>query len=170
MAIRRYETDDRERVKAVMEAALRDAGDFFEDAPNDDDDTSYNEYITSGGEFLVGEVDHRIVATGAFRPVRGAIKKHLESIEDGTVELKRMHVDPDHQRQGYGQQIFEELQQRAQDQGYTDLVLITTGPQTAAQNFYEACGFEEIERETVDFFGGSFDGIVYQKSLSDAKK
>lgn len=166
LAIRRYQPADRERVDAVMEAALRDIGAFFEDAPDDADDTLEEEYLASGGEFLVGEVTDHIVATGAFRPVRGVITKHLDTIEEGTVEIKRMHVDPDHQRQGYGRQIFNELQQRAHNHGYTELVLLTTGLQTAAQNFYEATECEELERESVDFLGESFDAIIYRKILS----
>jgi ribosomal protein S18 acetylase RimI-like enzyme len=115
---------------------------------------------------LVGEINDRIVATGAFRPVQGIIANFLDTIGDSTVEIKRMHVDPDYQRRGYGQQIFTELQQRAQNQEYTELVLLTTSPQIAAQNFYEGNGFEEIERESVEFQGESFDAIVYRKILT----
>lgn len=165
LAIRRYQPEDRNRVEAVTEAALRDTGAYFEDSP-DAANTIEDEYLTSGGEFLVGEVTDRIVATGAFRSVRGVITNHLDSFGEETVEIKRMHVDPPHQRQGYGRQIFDELQRRALNQGYTELVLVTTGPQTAAQHFYEANGFIEVERETVDFRGETFDAIVYRKDLS----
>lgn len=166
LAIRRYHPDDRERVETVMEAALRDTDTFLQDAPDDYDETLENEYLASGSDFLVGEISDRIVATGAFRPVRGMITEHLDSIGDGTAELKRMHVDPNHQRRGYGRQIFTELKQRAQELGYTELVLVTSSPQTAAQNFYEATGFEEIERKAVEFLGRSFEAIVYRKMLS----
>lgn len=149
-----------------METALRDAGAFFEDAPGDAADPTA-EYLDAGGEFLVGEADGRVVATGAFRPVRGVATRHLDSFGDGTAELKRMHVSPAHQRRGYGRRILTDLRARARKQGYTELVLVTTGPQTAAQRFYEAAGFAEVERERVEFRGEAFDAIVYRQSLSD---
>lgn len=170
LAIRRYRPDDRERVEAVLAAALRDTGAYYEEEPDDADGALADEYLTSGGEFLVGEVTDHIVATGAFRPVRGVITNFLDSVGNGTAELKRMHVDPPHQRQGYGRRIFDELRRRARDQGYMELVLLTSGPQIAAQHFYEASGFEEIEREPVDVGGESFDAIVYRRPLSKSVK
>lgn len=164
LAIRRYRPDDRERVDAVREAALRDTGAFFEDGPGDADDLTA-EYLQAGGEFLVGEANGRIVATGAFRPVRGVVTRHLDSFGDETAELKRMHVAPAHQRRGYGRRMLTELQRRARERGYAELVLVTTGPQTAAQRFYEAAGFAEAERERVEFRGEAFDAIVYRKPL-----
>ena len=59
-------------------------------------------YLTSGGEFLVGELDGRIVAMGAF-------KRHdMESAEVG-----RMRVHPDFWRRGFGQQMLTTLEQHA---------------------------------------------------------
>jgi len=163
--LRRYRPADRERVEAVMESALRDAGVHFEEAPPDADGTLTEEYLDSGGEFLVGEVDGRIVATGAFRPPGGFVTECLDDVKEGAAEIKRMHVAPDYQRRGYGQHVLDELQRRARNRGHTVLVLNTSSIQTPAHRFYESNGFAEIGREPVGAGGKSFDLVFYRKSL-----
>lgn len=165
-SIRRYRPTDRKRVETVMEAALQETGAYFEETPDDESLTPEERYLESGGEFLVGELDNQIVATGAFRPPDGFLLETLESIPEGAVELKQMHVAPDHQRQGYGQQILNTLQQRAREEGHTTLLLETTGLQSAAQHFYEANGFEEVTTKAVEAEGRAFDVVFYQKALS----
>ena len=166
LSIRRYQPDDRERVETIMEAALRDTGAYFEDTPEDTTLTLQEKYLESGGEFVVGEINGQIVATGAFRPVGGLVTEFLDSIPDGAIEIKQMHVAPDYQRQGYGQQILDELQERAREDGHTTLLLETTSLQSAAQHFYEANGFEEVVREPVEAEGRAFDVLFYRKTLS----
>lgn len=165
LSIRQYASDDRTRVDAVMEAALRDTGAYFEDVPHESTAPIEEEYLDSGGEFLVGEVDGEIVAIGAFRPVGGLVSEYLDSIDDGTVELKRIHVAPEQQRLGYGQQILDELQRRAHNRGSTTLVLLTTSLQKAAHRFYESNGFIEIDRTHVTAGEKSFDDIIYRTYL-----
>lgn len=97
----------------------------------------------------------------------GEVGAYLDTIADGTVEIKRMHVDPDHQRQGHGQRILDELQQRARNRGHTGLVLNTLSLQSAAQYFYESNGFTELDREHVTADGRSFDVVIYHKRISE---
>lgn len=168
LEIRRYRPGDRERVETIVETALRDAGAYFEDAPDGAEGPIEGEYLESGGEFLVGEVAGTVVATGAFRPVAGIVAASLDSIDDTTIETKRMHVHPDHQRRGFGQQILDELQHRARSRGYDELVLNTTDLQTAACRFYEDDGFEVLERDSITAFDRSFDVAIHRKALSAA--
>jgi ribosomal protein S18 acetylase RimI-like enzyme len=83
-------------------------------------------YIDSGGDFLVGLLDDEIVAMGAFRPPTGYLTDYFDDLPKTTAEVKRMRVDPGQQRRGYGQQIYDELERRAEKRGFTDLVLDTS--------------------------------------------
>lgn len=116
----------------------------------DDMKTIETEYLNGRGEFLVGEIESRIVAMGAFRP-----------IDPVSAEIKRMRVHPDYQRQGLGQQLLDELERRAAELGYEVLVLDTLPSQTAARGLYEANGYQETGT-------GTFEGeeiVLYRKRL-----
>jgi len=166
LQIRRYRPDDRTRVRSIQDSALRDANAYLgEDAPDATFDAVEEEYLTNEGEFLVGTIDEEPVAIGAFRPPTGIVADRLDGIGEGVAELKHMHVDPGYQRQGYGQQMLDELQQRAQNRGYEELALGTTDRQTSAQRFYEANEFREVYRERITAFGETFELLCYRKSL-----
>jgi ribosomal protein S18 acetylase RimI-like enzyme len=165
LTIRQYRPPDRGRVLELHETAMRDVGAFVEGAPEPDLDAITESYLDSGGEFLVGEADGQIRAMGAFRPVEGFTAEVLDDLPERKAELKRMRVDPAHQRQGYGQQLYEELERRARSAGYTAFVLDTTPTQTAARAFYEENGFKQVHREAVDWEEASLVLLFYQKSL-----
>ena len=170
LAVRRYRHADRDRVRELHEVAMRDVGAYVADAPDDDLEDVRGTVLESGGEFLVGEVDGRIVAMGAFRPPEDDhyLRRFLDELPESAVVLTRMRVDPAHQRRGYGQRIYEALEARARAQGYAEIVLDTMAKQTAARGLYEANGFEEACRERVDAFDEPFELLVYRKSLSES--
>ncbi|MFB6136676.1 MAG: GNAT family N-acetyltransferase [Halobacteriaceae archaeon] len=134
LRVRRYRPDDDARVRELYAEALRAAGtDPAETPPETDLDDVPGTYF-DGGTFLVGEVDGRVVATGA-----------LERVDETAAELRRMRVDPDRQRRGYGRAVLDELEARARDLGYDRLVLETAAHQGAVP-FYEAAGYDETGR------------------------
>lgn len=147
---------------------MRDAGAYVDDVPEPDLDDVEASYLDEGGEFLVGEVDGRIVAMGAFRPATGYLAEFLEDPPAATAELKRMRVDPDHQRRGYGRRVYEGLERRARDRGFTDLALDVTPDQTGARRLYEAMGFEAVRRESVRPNDERFELLFYRKRLGTA--
>ncbi|MGA8417481.1 MAG: GNAT family N-acetyltransferase [Candidatus Dormiibacterota bacterium] len=107
-------------------------------------------YIEPGGDFLVDDVDGRIVAMGGLRP-------------QGTrsAELKRMRVHPDWQRHGRGRAMLDALEQRARDLGFQTLLLDTTEQQVGARSLYTSRGY-------VSTGGGEFYGqtvIFMEKTL-----
>ena len=163
LTVRPARPDDAERIQDVQETAHRDAGAYFGDA--DDGDAEALDEYRSDGDYLVAITDGRIVATGAFRPPTDLLGELVDEIPDGAVQLKRMNVLPEYQRRGYGQRIYDELERRARVQDRSEILLHTTDRQTAAQEFYEASGFAETERHSVDAFGESFESVVYRKSL-----
>lgn len=170
LSVRRYRPADRARVRDLHEAAMRDVGAYVEDGPDDDLESIPETFLERGGEFLLGEVDGRIVAMGAFRPLEEDhyLAHFLDERPESAVVVTRMRVDPAHQRRGYGQRLYDDLEARARARGYAEIVLDTTATQTAARGLYEANGFEEVRRERIDSFAEPFDLLVYRKSLSES--
>ena len=124
--------------------------------PWNDDDLSDipNQYLTDGGEFLLGILDNRIICMGA-------LKKKSNKIG----EIKRMRVHPDFHRKGYGQLILDRLEARARQFGYTQLYLDTTTKQIPAQNLYKKNGYYEISRMV---FAG-LEIIFFEKMMKKNK-
>lgn len=163
LTIRRFEPGDGERVRELDERALREVNAYVDDPAvvqqmHPDDKETFDEdlydiagkYLDAGGEFLVGVVDGEIVAMGA-----------LERESNARARLTRMRVQPEFQREGFGQAILDELEQRARELGFEELLLDTTARQEAARAFYEANGYAQFAREQ----WGEFDVRLYRKRL-----
>lgn len=99
-----------------------------------------------GCVFLVGKLYSQLIATGA-----------LWKIESRVVELKRLAVHPDHQRKGFGKQMLQALERRAELLKYHKIVLDTSARQTAARSLYVRQGYNENSRES--------DLIYFYKNL-----
>jgi len=160
LSIRQYEPGDGDAVWALHERALRDAGAYDEEYAHLDRDlrTVESAYLDAGGEFLVGEIDGKVVAMGAVQPTSEV--DHHETDPDAAV-VRRMRVDPAHQRRGYGSRILRELEARAPDLGFERLVLDTTPRQEAAIALYESFGYAERRRESTPHA----EMIYYAKEL-----
>lgn len=70
----------------------------------------------------------------------GAFKK----FDAETVEIKRMFVLPNHRRKGYAQQILDQLEKWACEEGNTFTILETSTRLPEAVNLYENCGYQRI--------------------------
>lgn len=168
LRLRQYRPNDHNRVLELHEKAMRAVGGYVDGVPEPDLDDITNAYFDQSGEFLVGEIDDCIIAMGAFRPVTGYITEFLEDLPDATAEIKRMRVDPTYQRHGYGQAIYDELEERARELGFTDLVLDTTAQQSGAQRFFEQNSFEKVRTERVQPGDHAFELVFYRKSLTES--
>jgi ribosomal protein S18 acetylase RimI-like enzyme len=150
--IRRYLPSDHDAVWKLHKLALQETGAFLDDGPwNDDFDRIEDIYIQSGGEFLVGELDGRIIVMGALKPIR-----------PGVAEVKRMRVHPDFQRRGLGQMMLSILEVRARELGFHRLVLDTSTVQKAAWSLYRKNDFRETGRRKVRHL----EVIDFEKDLS----
>jgi ribosomal protein S18 acetylase RimI-like enzyme len=76
-------------------------------------------------------------------------------------EIRRMRVDPDHQRNGYGRAPVAGLEDRAREEGFDAAELETTVRQRAARSLYESAGYEEVGRRTVH----GMERVVYRREL-----
>jgi GNAT superfamily N-acetyltransferase len=152
--IRRFRSSDKAQVRALHELALRGVGALIEgpagEALDRDLDDVEASYIEVSGEFLVDDVDGRIVAMGALRPVGS-----------GRAELKRMRVHPEWQRQGRGRSMLDALEQRARDLGFRRLSLDTTAQQVAARSLYTSTGY--VQTGCGELYGQAV--ILMEKAL-----
>ena len=164
LTLQKYRPADRECVLAVNEAALRDEGVYVEGAPEPDLEDIEAAYPDRGGVFLVGTVGGRVAGTGAFRPAQGYITEYLD-VDADTAEVERMRVAPAHRGRGYGRRIYDELERRARDRGFGDLVLDTMPTLEAARGLYESAGFELVRRERFDGRAEPFELLFYRKRL-----
>jgi len=105
--LRRYQPGDEVAIWDLHERVLRQVDAFLPGPWNDDLHDIPAAYLNNGGEFLVGVIDDRIVAMGAFRRT-----------DDKRAELKRMRVELAHQGHGYGGILLRELEARARELGY----------------------------------------------------
>jgi GNAT superfamily N-acetyltransferase len=169
-SVRRYQPSDAARVWEVHEEAMRDADAYLdpESLPGDqtlDADLRAVEetYLDGSGEFLVGERDGRVVATGGLRSVEADADgdSPWTDVGDRTFEVTRMRVVPDHQGNGYGTQILTELEARARERDAETLVLDTLARLSAARRLYERHGYRQTDTRT----RGEWKRLFYRKSL-----
>lgn len=152
LIIRRFQPEDQPAVWELHNKALIAAGAHIGNGKWDDDLNDIEGiYIRPGGEFLVGTIDSRIVAMGA-----------LKKMSDFRAEVKRMRVEPDLQRQGYGQAMLTRLENRARELGFVALQLDTMVVQVAAQKLYENNNYQVFGRRAIL---GSHMCIYYEKNL-----
>ena len=152
LTIRRYDERDREAVWLLHNIALQRVGVHLGNGPWDDDLKQIREvYLDQGGEFLIGQYQNKLVAMGALR----------KTSED-RAEVKRMRVHPDYQGKGFGQAIYDQLENRARDLGYTTLHLDTSIKQQPAQKLYLKNGFSEVRRGMIQ----TLEVIFYEKKLA----
>jgi ribosomal protein S18 acetylase RimI-like enzyme len=149
--IRRYQDEDNMQVKNLHRLALESTDAFADSGKWDADLDNIHEVYIKKGEFLVGLVDGKVILMGALRP-----------LSKNVVEMKRVRVHPDFQRQGLGQAMIELLERGAKELGFKTIQLDTTVNQTGAQKLYEKNGYVEIRRETE---GWPMEVIFYKKEL-----
>lgn len=166
LAVRRYESGDRECVRRLAAVAMADAPEYVPGAPDPDLADVPGHYLEAGGEFLVGTVDGEgIVAMGAYGDVDEWKEPEIEGLARPVREVTRMRVDPAWQRRGFGRAIYRELEDRAREDGVRALVLDTGAENDRARGFYEAVGFDHLRTRTVDFGVVSLDLALYRKRL-----
>lgn len=118
----------------------------------DKDLNDIGQVYLKGGDFIVGEINNKIIAMGAFKKISGKI-----------AEIKRVRVHPDFQRKGFGQIILDELEKRAAKMGYEIFQLDTTDKQVPSQKFFEKNGYIKTKTERLEKH--DLDMIYYEKKI-----
>ena len=104
-------------------------------------------------EFLLGFVEGRPVACGAFRPM-----------DDRAAEIKRMYVIPAQRGRGYSKLVLAELEARAARMGYEIARLETGARQPEAIALYERAGYRRIPK--YEIYIENPLSICFEKDLS----
>ncbi|MFI6601557.1 GNAT family N-acetyltransferase [Nonomuraea sp. NPDC050536] len=155
LKIRRYRWSDLDTILALHRVCLAQVGLVPGDGVYYDDDFPRVQeiYLACGGEFLVGEVDRRVVAMGGLKPIGAE-----------TAEICRLRVHPEQQRRGYGAAMLDALEARAVELGFHSVRGDTTLNQGAALALYERRGWRELSRTRV----GDLTVIYGEKRLLPA--
>jgi GNAT superfamily N-acetyltransferase len=151
-AVRRYQSSDLDAVKNLHRIGLEANGSYIGSGPWEKDLDTIEATYFDGGDFFVGYLGERLVVMGA-----------LQKVDEITAELRRMRVQPDAQRRGYGQMMLDVLEQRARELGYKKIVLDSGVKNIGAHAFYQKNGYHETRRERKPYL--PFDSIYYEKDL-----
>jgi GNAT superfamily N-acetyltransferase len=149
-SLREATNGDREALVALHRRAMASVGSDPEDVPGNylaDVDGTFHD---AGGTFYVLEAGDEVVAMGG-----------AKRVDERSVELVRIAVDPDHHREGLGDRIVAELESFAHDAGYERVELETTEQQAAARELYAARGYAETGRRQAM----GYTVVGFEKSL-----
>ncbi len=150
LIIRQYQSRDREAVIELNFSVLSHAGLLDDNTPRDAGVLDIeSEYLDSGGEFLVGEYDGRIVAIGG-----------IQRTDPVSAKVRRMRVDHNLQRSGFGTAILSRLEDRALELGLTRLWLDTNVRLPGALSFYTKHRYHRTHEQVS---GG--DTLIYFEKL-----
>ncbi|MFC4911356.1 GNAT family N-acetyltransferase [Actinomadura gamaensis] len=161
LRLRRYVGSDHAAVLALHRQGLAQVGLRPGDGVYYDHDFFRMEeiYLRGDGEFLVGELDGRIVAMGGLRRadlVPGGVARAQGGgtpeppAREHAVEMVRLRVRPEFQRRGYGEVLVRALEDRAAELGYRVLRADTTARQGPALALYRKFGWRETHREVIN--------------------
>jgi ribosomal protein S18 acetylase RimI-like enzyme len=94
-----------------------------------------SEVADGKGVFIVARLDGAPVGCGALR-----------ALSPGIGEIKRMYVAPSARRRGVARRVLAELEQAAEEFGFTTLRLETGHAQPEAIRLYESAGYGRIAK------------------------
>ncbi len=150
LVIREYQNSDLIQVLDLHKKAMEEINAYKGDGPWDDDlKNIIKNYSNNFGLFLVGLIDNKIIAMGAFR-----------KIDKNVAEIKRMRTYPEYQGKGYGKMILDELIKFAKELNYKELILETSDKQIVAKKLYANFGFIEFKKENIDGFNCTWYKLI----------
>ena len=134
--IRPFTPRDQPATRQLILEGLGSHFGFIDETINPDLNDIWEHYIIPGHVFVVAEINNQIAGSGAL------IK---EATKIG--RLVRMSVNPDHQRRGIGRQLVDHLIQKANEQGFQQLLVETNHDWYDAIGLYQNCGFSEYDQD-----------------------
>ncbi|QHW35151.1 GNAT family N-acetyltransferase [Paenibacillus rhizovicinus] len=151
MKIRRYSTADHDDIWRLHLLVIAAAG--VEPTHQHYHDIFHIEeqYLSSGGDFLVGTAQSGMVVA------MGGLKK----LDFDTAEIKRLRVHPDYQQRGYGQRILSRLEDRAAELGFNHIYLDALTNQLGAKKLFTNNGYAHRGASVIDGFWVN----AYEKTL-----
>jgi GNAT superfamily N-acetyltransferase len=136
MHLIRYQPAHREALLALHRSAIEgfDLG-MSQQADEADLMAIEKVYLSTGGEFLLGFLEDKLMAMGGYKKP-----------SDSQVELRRMRIARELQNKGYGTQLLLELERRAAGGGFKSVCLDTATQRPLTLEFYRKHGYEDTGR------------------------
>lgn len=118
-------------------------------------------YLNARGSFWVAESGDQVVGIVGCLPVKNPPLGRKQ------MELFRLSVSSQHRGQGIAKALVRTVLQFARDQGYSDVVLVTSIVQYSALALYQAMGFQKTDEYFTSIFGRlmSFSHLHFTYSL-----
>jgi GNAT superfamily N-acetyltransferase len=136
----------------LVRALSRELAQRYEFTDDGSGDFKPEDVLGPRSAFLLGRVDGRPVACGAFRPLEGDV-----------CEIKRMFVAPDCRGRKYAKVVLAELERLAASLGYAIARLETANRQPEAIGLYERAGYRRIPNFGI--YAGSERSVCFEKWL-----
>ena len=111
-------------------------------------------FLDSGGDFLVGYLDNKLVVMGGYK-----------IIDSQTAEVKRMRVSPELHRKGLGSWMLGALEDRMREKGVKTSLVSTLNAQEAALGLYIYNGYHETGRKPGSGVEKKFEVVSFKKDL-----
>jgi len=164
--IRKAVPADVPELERVMRASMADLGTRFYDSAQVASAVRYiavaDRQLIDDATYFVIEEAGRVIACGGWsgrtKLFSGPSSQDEAGTSDGRLDpavdparIRAMFVDPAHARRGLGRQILEASEADAARAGFRTFELMATLPGVP---LYRACGYEEIERVTIELPDG----------------
>ena len=153
MRLIRYRPEYREPMLALHRSAITG---FILGMSQQDDEADLMAieqiYLRTGGEFLIGFINEKLVAMGGFK-----------RLPDTSAELRRMRIEREFQGRGCGTQLLRELERIAYQSGIRTLCLDTARKRPLTLEFYRKHGYQETGW---GLYGG-VETVRFSKTLND---
>ncbi len=138
LRIRPFEPKDQAAARSVILAGLEEHFGWVDVTRNPDIDDIMLHYVRAKHVFVVGELEHEVVGTGALR------------IGEETGSLVRMSVARQHRRKGIGRALVMYLLDVASALSLKEVTIQTNNDWMDAIALYKRCGFTEYARDEAD--------------------
>lgn len=140
--LRMFRNEDAQAVKELILAILAGEYPFDRSAYSDSDlDRIAEVYGGPNESFFIIEEGGRVVGTAGVK----------EDSKDEAL-LRRLFVDPDHRKRGYGSQLIRKAIEFCRSKGYKRLFFRCTDRMSDAMRLCEKNGFKETEKLPVSGF------------------
>jgi len=134
--IRGFDIRDQESARQLIISGLGEHFDQIDYSMNSDLDDIFASYIKSENAFIIAEIDHCMVGTGA-----------LVQESNDTGRIVRVSVSKTMRNRGIGKMIVEHLIELGRKRKLKLIVVETNLDWGAANNLYQRLGFKESARD-----------------------
>jgi ribosomal protein S18 acetylase RimI-like enzyme len=161
--IRPARTDDVTAIRTVARSSWHAAYDDFL-GPETVDRTVDEWYALDSLRAVIEDSEHVVsVAEDRDTAVLGFAHVGQSPEDDGLSELYRIYVRPERWGEGIGSRLLADVTERVT--GYDRLGLSVFTENEVGIEFYEREGFERVGTEEIEFEGGCYEEIRYERPL-----